>query len=61
MLYLQVVPKLSEQDHSRVKLVLARLEIVVLHIAVDLLAGAIVDLDVAVGLAGERRTVEGGS
>jgi hypothetical protein len=58
MLYLQVVPTPSEQDHSRVKLVLARLGIVVLHIAVGLLAGAIADLDVVVGLAGEHRTVE---
>jgi len=61
MLYLQVVPKPSEPDHSLVKLVLARLEIAVLRIAVGLLAGAIVDLDVVVDLAGDHRTVEGGN
>lgn len=43
------------------KLVLAQSEIEVLHIAVDLLAGAIVDLDAVDDLVGDRRTVEVGS
>lgn len=61
MLCLQVGPKPSELGHSQAKLVLVRLGIAVLHIAVGLLAGAIVDLDVVVDLAVDHRTVEGGN